>query len=131
MKLRWYLAFWIFCAACAPVNQPPSNIGEGTTPGVKIISTQKYTVKQTISLDNTGERSPEKQNLWVALIRDLPPYQEVLSRRISPKKYILSTDEYGNEYAEFDLVDHPAGTRIDIVIAYEVSVNELDYDLTN
>jgi transglutaminase-like putative cysteine protease len=131
MKLHWYHALLILCVACAPVNQPPVNAGGSTTPAIKIISTQKYTIKQTISLSNTGEHSPEKQNLWVALIRDLPPYQEVLSRRISPKKYILSTDEYGNEYAEFDLVDHPAGTRIDIVIAYEVSVHELGYDLTN
>lgn len=80
---------------------------------------------------NTGDRLPAKQNLWVALIRDVPPYQEVLSSKISPNTYVLLTDEYGNQYAEFDLSDHPPGTTITIEINYQVSVNELGYDLSN
>jgi len=131
MKLCWFLLLCIFCAACAPINQPPSDATGETPPTAEIIATQQYTIRQTISLSNTGEREPEKQNLWVALIRGLPPYQEVLSRKISPNKYILSTDEYGNQYAEFDLSDHPAGTTIEIEIAYEVSVNEIGYDLSS
>jgi transglutaminase-like putative cysteine protease len=131
MKLRWFLALFIFCAACAPIEKSPSKDSAGTSPAAEIVATQKYNVRQKISLDNTGDRAPAKQNLWVALIRDLPPYQEVHSRKISPNKYILSTDEYGNEYAEFDLSDHPAGTTIDIEITYELSVNEVSYDLSN
>ena len=130
MKLCWYLALLVICTACTPINQPPSNAIDVTPPAATIVSTQEYTVHQRISLSNTGEREPAKQNLWVALIRDLPPYQALLSRKISPNKYLLSTDEYGNEYAEFDLSDHPAGTTIDIEIAYEVSVNEIGYDLS-
>lgn len=68
--------------------------------------------------------------MWVALIRDLPPYQQVISRSISPKSYLLSTDEFGNEYAEFDLSDHAPGATINIEIEYQVSVNEIAYDLS-
>ncbi|MGD8402071.1 MAG: transglutaminase-like domain-containing protein [Anaerolineales bacterium] len=67
----------------------------------------------------------------MALIRDLSPYQEVISRSISPSGYVLSKDEYGNEYAEFDLSEHAPGTTISIEIDYQVSVNELTYDLSN
>jgi transglutaminase-like putative cysteine protease len=123
MKLPGYLAVILLCAACVPVQAP--------SPNAQIVTTLRYTVRQTIELANTGERPPAKQNLWVALIRDLPPYQEVLSRTISPNAYSLLTDEYGNQYAEFDLSDHPAGTTISAEISYEVSINEISYDLSN
>lgn len=131
MKLIWYLAFLILCAACTSIGLPATN-STGLTPSTaQILAIRKYTVHQKISLTNTGDRSPAKQNLWVALIRNLPPYQEVISRTISPNSYTLSTDEYGNQYAEFDLSDHPAGTTVSVEIAYEVSVNEISYDLAN
>ena len=131
MKLPWSLALILIFAACTPLAMPSSNPAGSTSPSATIVTSQRYTVHQAISLANTGEREPAKQNLWVALIRDLPPYQEVLSRTISPNKYSLSTDEYGNQYAEFDLSDHPAGTTISVEIAYEVSVNEIGYDLSS
>lgn len=115
--------------ACSPTIQAPSKNSATSSPAAQIVASQQYTIHQKISLTNTGARSPGKQNLWVALIRDLPPYQEVLSRTISPTSYILSTDEYGNQYAEFNLTDHPAGTTIQIEIAYEVKVNEVSYEL--
>ena len=103
----------------------------GCSPKVAIetTSTRKYRVEQTISLLNYGEGTPEKQNLWVALIRSIAPYQEVHTREISPSNYTLLTDEYGNEYAEFDFSAHPPGTKFTIEITYEVSVNEVIYDL--
>jgi len=128
MKLRWHLAWILMCAACAPLQAPPAHQAD-LPPAAQITAAQKYTVRQAISLTNTGERAPAKQNLWVALIRDLPPYQSVLSRTISPDGYTLSTDEYGNQYAEFDLSNHPPGTTITVEISYQVSVNELSYHL--
>jgi len=83
-----------------------------------------------MSLFNEGEKPPEKQNLWVALIHDIAPYQTVNSREISPNKYVLSTDEHGNQYAEFDLSNHAPGETINIDIEYEISVNEISYDLS-
>ena len=50
-------------------------------------------------------------------------------REINPGGYTLLTDEYGNEYAEFDFSAHPPGTKFTIKIGYEVSVNEIVYDL--
>ncbi len=72
---------------------------------------------------------PEKQNLWVALIRSIAPYQEVHTRTISPGAYELLTDEYGNEYAEFDFSAHAPGTEIAVEIEYEITVNEIVYAL--
>ena len=130
MKFRWCLTFLFVCVACSPVNQETSGIREVTTFPAKVIATQKYAIQQTISLVNEGEFKPSKENLWVALIHDIPPYQEVISRKISPDTYRLSTDEYGNQYAEFDLSNHPAGSTITVEILYEVSVNEIVYDLS-
>ena len=126
MKFRCYFVLLFIFAACSPASQKTSK----TSARAEIVSTQAYTVRQTISLVNTGEHKPEKQNLWVALVHDIPPYQEMMSRKISPRKYSLITDEYGNQYAEFDLSDHPAGTQIDVEIQYEISVNEIIYDLS-
>jgi transglutaminase-like putative cysteine protease len=66
--------------------------------------------------------------LWVALIRDFSPYQKVFSRNITPTSYQLVIDEYGNEYAEFDFSNHPAGTEIWVEIEYQLEVYELDYE---
>jgi len=89
-----------------------------------------YTVHQEIKLANAGPGEPEKQNIWVALIRDLPPYQQVRSMLVSPADYELVVDEYGNNYAEFDFSRQPAGTTQVVQIDYQVGVNELTYDLS-
>lgn len=99
------------------------------TPTPKTRATQSYHVRQTLILRNEGKGTPEKQHLWVALIRSIPPYQEVKTRKISPSAYTLLTDEYGNEYAEFDFSAHPPGTQFTVEIEYELSVNELSVSL--
>ncbi|MBT3322375.1 MAG: transglutaminase domain-containing protein [Anaerolineae bacterium] len=93
--------------------------------------TREYHVFQEIALFNSGSESPDQQNLWVALIRDFAPYQEVHSRKISPSNHILLTDEYGNEYAEFDFSIHPPGKTLRVEITYEITVNEIFYDLSH
>ena len=95
-----------------------------------ILDHREYVVHQQLALVNEGSGQPEKQNIWVALIRDLPPYQEVQSMEISPKDYELVVDEYGNHYAEFDFSEQPAGTTQTVNIDYRVAVNELTYDLS-
>ena len=91
---------------------------------------REYVVHQQLALVNEGTGQPEKQNIWVALIRNLPPYQDVQSMEISPKDYELVVDEYGNHYAEFDFSRQPAGTTQTVKIDYRVAVNELTYDLS-
>ena len=117
MKHFILLFLTVALAACAPEAESG------------IASTRRYRVTQTVTLLNYGEGTPEKQNLWVALIRDFAPYQEVHSREISPSNYTLLTDEYGNEYAEFDFSAHPPDTQFTVEIRYEVSVNEVVYTL--
>ena len=103
-----------------------------TTPGplVTITDQREYIVHQQLALVNEGSGQPEKENIWIALIRDLPPYQEVRSMEISPKEYDLVVDEYGNNYAEFGFSRQPAGTTQTVKIDYRVVVNELAYDLS-
>ena len=50
---------------------------------------------------------------------------------VSPSDYELITDEYGNQYAEFDFSNHPAGSTKTVEIDYRISVNELTYDLSS
>lgn len=111
--------------ASAPTNQPP------ISSAVSVVARREYTVEQSLTLNNVGPGAPEKQNLWVALIRDFPPYQEVRSLSVSPDKYTSVTDEYGNRYAEFDFSHQPAGSTITVDIHTRVVVNELAYDLSN
>jgi transglutaminase-like putative cysteine protease len=118
---RW---FWIALLLLPSLACQPHR--ENST----VLSQREYHLHQTLTLVNKGPGQPEKQNLWVALIHTLPPYQEVLSMEVSPKEYTPITDEYGNQYAEFDLSDHPAGTTKVVQIDYRVVINELDYDLS-
>jgi transglutaminase-like putative cysteine protease len=129
MKRLLSLLLFLTLSACLPsrsISPPPS----ASPSKPKVVDTQRYTIHQRLSLINEGDHSPDKQNLWVALIRDVPPYQKVLARQISPDTYTLVTDEYNNEYAEFDFSDHPAHTTLSIDIEYEIIVNELTYDLS-
>jgi transglutaminase-like putative cysteine protease len=109
--------------AVIPSTQIPAS-------SITILSQREYDVHQQVQLTNEGTGQPEKQNIWIALIRDFPPYQNVSSMKISPNKYELVIDEYGNHYAEFDFSRQPAGSTQTVKIDYRVVVNELSYDLS-
>jgi transglutaminase-like putative cysteine protease len=94
-----------------------------------IEGTVEYEVVERLTLANKGPGQPGKQRLWIALIRDIPPLQEVRSMLVEPGEYGLITDEYGNQYAEFDLTDLPAGTTVSVQIEYQLAVHELTYEL--
>jgi len=116
--------------ACQPREGLSAPAVTLTSPFVTVLGQREYEVHQRLTLVNEGPGQPEKQNIWVALIRDFPPYQEVMSVEISPIDHELITDEYGNQYAEFDFSGHLAGTTRVVEIAYRVTVNELAYDLS-
>lgn len=130
--IRWFFITLIigFVAGC----RAQAHVSTGdVTPASSLVTTlsqREYEVHQRLALVNEGPGQPEKQNIWVALIRDFPPYQEVSSMEVSPADYELITDEYGNQYAEFDFSDHPAGTTKTVEINYRIVVNELRYDLS-
>jgi transglutaminase-like putative cysteine protease len=123
MKTWWLFLFVPLLSACVRTTGG-SNLPTAPSPGATLAPSRHYAITQRLSLNNTGNAHPDRQNLWVALIRDVAPYQVVESRAISPKSYQIVTDEYGNQYAEFDLADHPAGTEISVELAYQVTVFE-------
>ncbi|MCJ7775196.1 MAG: transglutaminase-like domain-containing protein [Desulfobulbaceae bacterium] len=90
-----------------------------------------YDVVETITFSNEGDNQPEKFNLWVALMSTIPPYQEVHSLTISPSQFILVSDEYGNQYAEFDLFDIQPGKTSTITIRYTITINSLEINLSS
>jgi transglutaminase-like putative cysteine protease len=118
----------IFSVGCQPRVDSLVIATQTFSPSVTIQSQQEYIVHQQVTLVNEGAVQPEKQNIWIALIRDFPPYQDVLSMQISPKDYELVVDEYGNRYAQFDFSGQPAGSTQLVKIDYQVVVNELAYD---
>jgi transglutaminase-like putative cysteine protease len=131
MSRIFWVALLIFSALACQPQGGRSTEGEPTpSPAVTVIGQREYGVRQHLTLINDGPGQPEKQNLWVALIQTVSPYQEVRSMEITPQDYVLVTDEYGNRYAEFDFSEHPAETSITVQIGYRVVVNELAYDLS-
>jgi transglutaminase-like putative cysteine protease len=91
----------------------------------------RYAVTERLVVANHGPGAPLKQNLWVALIGTVAPYQEVHAMEIAPDGFRLFADELGNRYAEFDLSGMPANSQTAIEIRYQVTVNELAYDLAS
>lgn len=120
---------WIL-TACQSAIKPTETI-QLPPPGNGEQNSQSYHIHQSIPLINLGDVEPEKQNLWVALIRDMHPYQTVESRQITPPGYEIVFDEYENQYAEFHLDKHPAGEVIRIEIDYKITVYEQNPDFVD
>jgi len=127
MKSLYFLLFLITLPACRLVQDTTGNMSASPA----IVSTITYDITQSITLINEGPQKPEKHNIWLALIGSQTPYQKVLSQEIYPSNYVIVTDEFGNQYAEFDFKDLEPGDSVQININYQVSVNELSYDLAN
>jgi transglutaminase-like putative cysteine protease len=105
-------------------SQQPQN------PYFTIPDTVEYDVQQRLKLVNHGPGSPSKQNLWVALISDDFPYQEVLEAEIRPDNYQIISDEYGNQIVEFDFSNMPADSEILVQIDYRIRINQLQFDIS-
>jgi transglutaminase-like putative cysteine protease len=126
-KVIWFgLFLCVLLAGCITKSDP--NPSDPIKPPTKI-SSQRYKVLEQLTVINEGPNQPQKQNIWIALIGDVSPYQKVLSRQISPNGYVIIEDEYGNQYAEFDLGDMQPGEEIRLEIQYHVEVYQLAYDL--
>jgi len=123
------VCMWLICLALVACQQSSETQPDPNVLSPLQQSVRKYNVQQVLTLINQGPGQPEKQNLWVALISDVTPYQRVISRQISPDEYELIVDEYGNQYAEFDFSKHPAGKEITVKIEYQVEIYELSYNL--
>jgi transglutaminase-like putative cysteine protease len=141
LRLAFFLLLVSWLAGCQLNNLPRSEaVSEPAgfsnpapdpldNPRITHTGSQTYRVEESFVVFNQGPGTPAKQNVWLALIQDIPPYQSVKSMEISPKGFQLVTDEYGNRYAEFDFSEQPAYSQIVIQASYEVSLNAVEYDL--
>ena len=121
---------FLSCLGCRQQVDISSPLTTSTPSSLRVSDQREYNVQQRLTLVNEGPGQPTKQNLWVALIATVEPYQEVLSMEVTPDEYTSVIDEYGNRYAEFDFSKHPAGKSITVEIDYRIKVNELAYDLS-
>lgn len=85
------------------------NIQESTT----------YDVVDQIDIETIGEGGISHNELVVALVRTIPPYQEVISTEFNRKPDEITSDGYGNQYAVFTGTD-------DVEISYQVILHGLD-----
>ncbi len=130
----WLLNLLIITTMIACRSQEPPQPAQGLPEDMAAAVRQplsagerRYLVKQELLLTNHGPGQPEKHNLWLALVGDQPPYQTVISAHIQPSKHTVVADEYGNQYAEFDLSGLAPGDSVRISAEYNVSVTALDY----
>ncbi len=146
-KTSWvgFFALLLLLCACQPGMRPnqsparpseptgsphPATTQEAASAAVSRLESAEYRVVERFEIANHGPGSPSKHNLWAALIRDLPPYQQVVEMTISGAKYQTFEDEYGNLIAEFDLKGIKPGDSMVLEIRYRVIVNQLTYDLS-
>lgn len=105
--------------------------GDSVPGAVNIGESIGYRVTQSMRVTNYGPDQPSKHHLWLALVRTIPPYQQVEAVSITPANYVLVTDEYGNVYAEFDFENIPVGSGFDFIVDYEITLNRVDFDLSD
>jgi transglutaminase-like putative cysteine protease len=129
-RFFWIALLIIAAPGCQQQDRVSTPVTLSPSPFMRDLGHREYWVHQRLTLTNEGPGQPAKQNLWVALIQSVQPYQEVLSTEITPAVYSLVQDEYGNRYAEFDFSGHLAGKSEIVEIDYRLVVNELAYDLT-
>jgi transglutaminase-like putative cysteine protease len=143
-SLTGLILIWLVfssCQASGPLDTPlVQEPGSASQPGeevetldsaaMSVQGSQDYEVVETFQIANRGPGSPDKHNLWAALIRDVPPYQQVMEMTISTQNYRTFEDESGNLIAEFDLSCLQPGENILIEIHYQIRVNQIAYDLS-
>lgn len=98
----------------------------------KILNTNTYKVIERVELINNGSGDASRIDLRMAMIKDIKPYQDVISENIkSSATYEVIGDDFNNKYAHFDLPGLKVGEKFSITAEYNVKVNALDYNLNN
>jgi transglutaminase-like putative cysteine protease len=96
----------------------------------RILSQVDYQVEERIVLTNAGPGVVDRLTLWVAMIRSLEPYQDVLDHEVQPTPVEWLHDEYGNSYARIQFENLAAGESVETIVTSTVRVNELAHDLS-
>jgi transglutaminase-like putative cysteine protease len=104
---------------------PPRRLTEPT-----VLSHADYEVTHRVTLTNAGPGVADRLTLWVARVRSLGPYQEVLEAQVMPVGSEVVEDEYGNQYARFQWHDVAPGGSVEVNLTYQIRVYELAYDLS-
>jgi len=92
-------------------------------------ASRTYHVQETVTFINDGPGECTQLKIVIGLFRDWAPYIDVLSESISPSSYRVTSDDFGNRFAELVLRDVPRGTRIPITIDWQIEVADLAFDL--
>jgi transglutaminase-like putative cysteine protease len=94
-----------------------------------ITGTATYDVRNTLTITNLGPGVVSSLDVKIAVIRDYPPYQDVISYEASPITTLDPIiDEYGNEFAHYEFFNIAPGGSRTIDLRYRVVVNELHFD---
>jgi transglutaminase-like putative cysteine protease len=107
-----------------PTVQPTATI----LPAEPSEDTQPYDVVQTVRLINNGPGSA-RIVFNLVLVYNQVPYQQVVSAEISPSIYEVNSDEYGNQYARFEIPQLAAGDEQVFTARYRVMVNPIKSEL--
>jgi len=86
---------------------------------------ETYEVTDKLTFTNSGTTEVSKIELWFALAQDIDPYQEIISKKITPSGYDEVTAEDGNKYAHFILPALPAGASQDVTLSYQIRANKI------
>lgn len=151
IKFQMLILFLVFLSACqqTPIAEnalPPPNTSEILISDADLLAalnqsseegylptfrttheTLQYTVVEQLEVVNQGPGLASKNNIWVALIRTIPPYQTVTAVSITPTHYTLVTDEYNNLYAEFNFDGLQPGEKTLVKLEYQIEINRVDY----
>jgi len=92
------------------------------------LETRVYDAIQTVTMRNNGPGSV-RVVFNLALVQDVPPYQQVLTSDISPAGYQTQGDEHGNKYAVFEIAELEAGSAQVFTNSVRVAVNAVRYGL--
>ena len=112
-------------AAATPTTKPynaPAASG-GTVLGSKV-----YDITETIHIENTRDLDLTQLTLWVALIHDIKPFQEVLKMEVNTTYTEIIMDEHANKFAVFEMGDVHPGEILEVTFNYRVRINEIEFD---
>ncbi|MBU0595482.1 transglutaminase-like domain-containing protein [Candidatus Bipolaricaulota bacterium] len=88
-----------------------------------------FNVRETITFVNDGPGECTKLKIVVGLFQDWTPYIEVLSETIGPSSYRITTDEFGNRFAEFTIYNLRRGQQVPVTLDWRIEVAQLSFDL--
>ena len=94
-------------------------------------STIVYDAVETITIQNNGPGTVTQIDLKVAMLRTIPPYQEVLRTQVEPLDYQTISDEHGNVYASFFFTNLNPGDSVEVKASYQIKVNEVSYEVNS